>query len=127
MISQIPYLDGNAAAGELNKVFTLDITAAEGLTVVIAEQHGRLPKPTCTGAVRGSSRGAVFASMCSFELSVNRQISPTSAQMVMRFVMLITSGRECSHFHETSGPREAGHTCRLQLRCMQLYRPQTWP
>ena len=26
----IPYLDGNAAAGELSKVFAVDITAAEG-------------------------------------------------------------------------------------------------
>jgi len=30
MSSQIPYLDGNAAAGELSKVFAVDITAAEG-------------------------------------------------------------------------------------------------
>jgi Family of unknown function (DUF6510) len=30
MTSQIPYLDGNAAAGELSKVFAVDITAAEG-------------------------------------------------------------------------------------------------
>ena len=30
MSSQIPYLDGNAAAGELSKVFAADITAAEG-------------------------------------------------------------------------------------------------
>jgi hypothetical protein len=28
--SQTPYLDGNAAAGELSKVFAVDITAAEG-------------------------------------------------------------------------------------------------
>lgn len=30
MNSQIPYLDGNAAAGELSKVFAIDITAAQG-------------------------------------------------------------------------------------------------
>ena len=30
MSSQIDYLDGNAAAGELSKVFAVDITAAEG-------------------------------------------------------------------------------------------------
>ena len=30
MSSQIPYLDGNAAGGELSKVFAVDITAAEG-------------------------------------------------------------------------------------------------
>ena len=29
MNSQIPYLDGNAAAGELSKVFAIDITAAQ--------------------------------------------------------------------------------------------------
>ena len=29
MSSQIPYLDGNAAAGELSKVFAVDITAAQ--------------------------------------------------------------------------------------------------
>jgi hypothetical protein len=30
MTSQIAYLDGNAAAGELSKVFAMDITAAQG-------------------------------------------------------------------------------------------------
>ena len=30
MISQIPYLDGNAAAGEFSKVFAMDVTAAQG-------------------------------------------------------------------------------------------------
>lgn len=30
MSSQIRYLDGNAAAGELSKVFAIDITAAQG-------------------------------------------------------------------------------------------------
>ena len=30
MSSQIDYLDGNAAAGELSKVFAADITAAQG-------------------------------------------------------------------------------------------------
>lgn len=30
MNSQIPHLDGNAAAGELSKVFAIDITAAQG-------------------------------------------------------------------------------------------------
>jgi hypothetical protein len=35
-------------------------------------------------------------------------------------VRLVTSGRESSHFRETSGPREARHTCRSQPRCMHL-------
>ena len=30
MSSQIAYLDGNAAAGELSKVFAMDVTAAQG-------------------------------------------------------------------------------------------------
>jgi hypothetical protein len=40
-----PYLDGNAAAGELNKVFAVDVTAAQaqcancGLTRHFAEAH----------------------------------------------------------------------------------------
>jgi hypothetical protein len=40
-----PYLDGNAAAGELNKVFAVDVTAARGqcancgLTRHFAEAH----------------------------------------------------------------------------------------
>jgi len=29
--SQMDYLDGNAAAGELSKIFAVDVTAAEGL------------------------------------------------------------------------------------------------
>ena len=30
MSSQMNYLDGNAAAGELSKIFSVDVTAAEG-------------------------------------------------------------------------------------------------
>ena len=33
MSAAIDYLDGNAAAGELSKVFTVDVTAAEGQCV----------------------------------------------------------------------------------------------
>ena len=31
MSTQMNYLDGNAAAGELSKIFAIDVTAAEGL------------------------------------------------------------------------------------------------
>jgi Family of unknown function (DUF6510) len=30
MSSQVAYLDGNAAAGELSRIFAIDVTAAEG-------------------------------------------------------------------------------------------------
>ena len=30
MSAQMNYLDGNAAAGELSKIFAIDVTAAEG-------------------------------------------------------------------------------------------------
>lgn len=33
MSSQMNYLDGNAAAGELSRIFSIDVTAAEGQCV----------------------------------------------------------------------------------------------
>lgn len=52
MTSQIDdYLDGNAAAGELSRVFAMDVTAAEGqcahcgATKRFAEAHVYMPGP----------------------------------------------------------------------------------
>jgi len=36
-----------------------------------------------------------------------------SVQIVTLFGMIVTSGRESSHFRETSGPQEARHTYRV--------------
>lgn len=51
MNAQMNYLDGNAAAGELSKVFAIDVTAAEGQCVhcgakkCFAEAHLYLEGP----------------------------------------------------------------------------------
>ena len=39
--------------------------------------------------------------------------SMISVQIVTLFGMIVTSGRESSHFRETSGPQEARHTYRV--------------
>jgi|HubBroStandDraft_6_1064221.scaffolds.fasta_scaffold29624_6 hypothetical protein len=67
MSAHIAYLDGNAGAGELSKIFSMDVTAALG-KLSTAEQLGGLPRPVCTWKVLASLPGAVFASTCSFEL-----------------------------------------------------------
>ena len=62
------YLDGNAAAGELSKIFAMDVTAAEGqcahcgATKRFAEAHLYMQ------VSRLSWRGAPFASTYSFVL-----------------------------------------------------------
>ena len=51
------YLDGNAAAGELSKIFAMDVTAAEGQCA-----HCGANKALCRGAfvhARSRRRGAV--------------------------------------------------------------------
>jgi hypothetical protein len=51
MSSQISYLDGNAAAGELSKIFDIDGTCAESQCAqapwAVRQQRTRLPKPLC--------------------------------------------------------------------------------
>jgi hypothetical protein len=61
MSSHIAYLDGNAAAGELSKVFVMDVTAAQGK----CKHCGATRR---TWKVLASLPGAVSASTCSFEL-----------------------------------------------------------
>jgi Family of unknown function (DUF6510) len=41
------YLDGNAAAGELSKIFAMDVTAAEGQCAHCGATK-RLPRRICT-------------------------------------------------------------------------------
>ena len=61
------YLDGNAAAGELSKIFALDVTAAEGQCAHCAQQSA-LPRRICTCGAPESWHGASFASTYSFAL-----------------------------------------------------------
>jgi hypothetical protein len=67
MSSQMDYLDGNAAAGELSNIFAVDITAAEakcahcGATKRFAEAHLYMRVPA-------SWRGAALANTYFFAL-----------------------------------------------------------
>jgi uncharacterized protein DUF6510 len=67
MSSHIACLDGNAAGGELSKLFAMDVTDAQGQCKHCGATRP-LPKPTGTGKLLASSPGAVFASTCSFDL-----------------------------------------------------------
>ena len=67
MSSQISYLDGNAAAGELSKIFAIDVTGAESQCAqgprADQQQRTRLPKPLCLSppTVPALSLGAEIA------------------------------------------------------------------
>ena len=65
MNANISYLDGNAAGGELSRIFTVDLTAAEG-HVRIAEQRGALPMLICMWIVLAWLRGVLCVTMSCF-------------------------------------------------------------
>jgi hypothetical protein len=55
------YLDGNAAAGELSKIFGLDVTAEKDNVHIVVQQNA-LPKLICTCSARELWPDAHFAS-----------------------------------------------------------------
>ena len=107
MSSQIPYLDGNAAAGELSKVFAVDITAAEGqcgscgATRRFAEAHLYMGGP---GIV---ARCCVCEHALSFELSA-----------LATAYSLISAGDDLCSVRQ-DGVRSRGHKT-SDLRVMKL-------
>ena len=60
------HLDGNAAAGELSRIFAVDITVQKG-SVLIAAQGGDLLKRICIHIVPASWLDVRFAGMYCYD------------------------------------------------------------